>query len=144
MSTKRPLDLDRYQKRLTEMKTQLETDLQRFHSDEVLADGGPEEPGPGQHWEHSGYGDHQADDGTELFEREKNIGLETTLQEHLRQVEHALARIEEGTYGTCERCGKPIRRERLDAKPEATYCIECQAIIDRQSPAAVSPTANRY
>ena len=62
MSTKRPLDLDRYQKRLTEMKTQLETDLQRFHSDEVLAGGGPEEPGPVQHWEHSGYGDHQADD----------------------------------------------------------------------------------
>jgi RNA polymerase-binding transcription factor DksA len=130
------LDFDRYRTQLLELKRQLEQDVATYRRREVETDGGPSEPGSGQHWEHSGYGDHQADDATELFEREKSAGLELALEDHLRRVDHALARIEDGTYGTCEVCGKPIGRERLDAIPEASLCLEHQAERDRQRPAA--------
>ena len=43
----------------------------------------------------------------------------------------ALARLDDGTYGTCQRCGKPISPARLEALPWAAHCIECQASIDR-------------
>ena len=69
--TPQGLNVEKYRLRLQEMQAQLELDISNQRQDAVEQDGGPSEPGPGQHWEHSGYGDHQADDGTELFEREK-------------------------------------------------------------------------
>jgi DnaK suppressor protein len=129
----RPLDVAQYQTRLREMKDQLERDVETHSQSVTMLGGGPDEPGSGQHWERSGYGDHQADDATELFEREKELGLEQTLQSHLQQVSHALARMEEGTYGMCERCGKPIAKARLDAMPEATLCIECKGEMEQQA-----------
>jgi RNA polymerase-binding transcription factor DksA len=125
------LDLDEYRDRLLAMKRQLETDLLSLRQDEVEQDGGPGEPGPGQHWEHAGYGDHQADDATELFEREKAMTLERTLRDHQQQVETALGRIAAGSYGRCDVCGKPIGKERLDAIPEATLCLEHKAAAER-------------
>lgn len=127
MAKRQSLDVDKYQTRLQELRSQIEADLEHHRQGSVALGGGPDEPGPGQHWEHSGYGDHQADDATELFEREKSIGLEQTLQARLAQVEHALARLGAGTYGTCERCGRPIDKGRLDALPEATLCIDCKS-----------------
>jgi RNA polymerase-binding transcription factor DksA len=127
----RPLDLDRYRTLLTETKAQLEMDLERYRSRSRDLGGGPDEPGPGDHWEHSGYGDHQADEGTELFEREKAVGMELVLADRLQQVDHAMTRIEAGTYGICERCGKPIPASRLDALPEAALCIDCKAEMER-------------
>jgi RNA polymerase-binding transcription factor DksA len=129
------IDAGPFRTRLLEMKQQLENDLETHRSRAANLSGGPDEPGPGQHWERSGYGDHQADDATEVFEREKELGLGQSLEAHLRQVEHALARIEAGSYGQCERCGKPIARERLDAMPEATLCIECKAQEEERIPA---------
>ncbi len=125
------LDVQRYRLRLEEMKDQLEADLGAYRRDEAEQDGGPDEPGPGQRWEHSGLGDHLADDATELFEREKNAALEQTLQDHLRLVKHALSRLEAGTYGACEQCGRPIGAERLDAIPETTLCLEHKAEAER-------------
>ena len=76
--------------------------------------------------------DHQADDATELFEREKLLSLERTLQDHLRLVQEALRRIEEGTYGACAVCGRPIGEERLDVIPETALCIEHKAAAERK------------
>src|SRR5438045_7974135 len=121
------LNFDRYRTQLLETKTQLEADVEQYQRTERELAGGPDEPGPGGHWEHSGYGDHLADDATELFEREKGIGMEQSLRDHLRQVDHALNRIETGTYDQCERCGRPIPEERHEALPEATLCRECKA-----------------
>ncbi len=70
------------------------------------------------------YGEDNADRGTDMFEREKNITLVETLGARLEQVRHALRRIDEGTYGLCEVCGQPINPERLDALPSATTCIK--------------------
>lgn len=57
--------------------------------------------------------------------------LERT-QERLQQVESALQRIDDGTYGKCLRCGKEIKPERLQVMPAVEYCIECQQILERR------------
>ena len=135
-------NFDRFRTQLLDMKTQLEADLETYQRREQELSGGPDEPGPGGHWEHSGYGDHLADDATELFEREKSAGMEQSLREHLRQVDHALARIEAGTYDQCERCGRPIPDERHEALPEATLCIECKAQEEREAAHRGTPVTN--
>jgi len=72
------------------------------------------------------YDQHPADLGSELAARQTDIGLMDNMDRLLEQIERALKRIDEGTYGTCERCGRPIPRERLEALPHASTCVECQ------------------
>jgi phage/conjugal plasmid C-4 type zinc finger TraR family protein len=74
---------------------------------------------------------HPADEGSELFEREKNLTLQRTLQASLQSVNAALRKYEAGTYGVCENCGKPIPEKRLRAIPGSIFCVECQGKIDR-------------
>ncbi|SRR6266516_4578180 len=59
-------------------------------------------------------------------ERSRLISVVKALRETLRDTERALAKMEAGTYGTCENCGRPISRERLEAIPWATLCIDCK------------------
>ncbi|MCS1350643.1 TraR/DksA C4-type zinc finger protein [Mechercharimyces sp. CAU 1602] len=72
----------------------------------------------------SGYDNHPADIGTELYERGKDIALNEEAEEELQEVNDALFRLAQGTYGQCLACGDPIRYERLEAKPTAAYCID--------------------
>ncbi len=65
-----------------------------------------------------------ADSGTATFERERDLSLSNNIKDLLEKIDHALERIEEGTYGLCERCEKPIERARLRALPYANLCIE--------------------
>ena len=51
-------------------------------------------------------------------------------EDRLYEIDHALKAIDDGSYGTCERCGSPINPERLEAKPWATFCITCQEALD--------------
>jgi RNA polymerase-binding protein DksA len=74
-----------------------------------------------------GYDEDLADVASDTFEREKGIAIENSVNDLLHQVEEALARIEEGTFGTCEVCGQPIHPERLRALPYARLCINCKA-----------------
>lgn len=74
---------------------------------------------------------HPADEGSELFEREKNMAVSATLSRELDEVNIALQKFDNGTYGLCEMCGKPIDERRLKAFPAATHDVECQAKIDR-------------
>lgn len=76
--------------------------------------------------EDSAYDQHPADIGTETFEREKDLGLKDGIEIGLSRVEGALARIRQGTYGVCLRCGRPIPEGRLEAAPEVELCIRCQ------------------
>lgn len=73
------------------------------------------------------YDQHQADVGTETFEREKDLSLLEQLEAELDDLDHALRKVDEGTYGTCEACGKEIPAERLEAIPGARFCVEDQA-----------------
>lgn len=80
--------------------------------------------------EFSTYDQHPADIGTETFEREKDFGLREDHMATLRMVERALERLEEGTYGRCERCGQPIPEARLRAVPWTARCLECQRALE--------------
>jgi RNA polymerase-binding protein DksA len=70
------------------------------------------------------FDDEFADAGTATFERERDLSLENNSRDLLDKVTRAIARIDEGTYGTCEKCGNPIEKVRLKALPYATLCIK--------------------
>ena len=76
---------------------------------------------------------HQADVGTETFEREKDLSILEQIDSELGDVEWALKRLDDGTYGTCEVDGKPIPEERLEAMPAARFCVEHQAEAEGQA-----------
>lgn len=78
------------------------------------------------------FGNHDADNATDVMEQQRNMALMNTLEERQRDIERALVRLEEGKYGICERCGKPIAPERLEALPFVTLCIDDQALEDQQ------------
>jgi RNA polymerase-binding transcription factor DksA len=67
---------------------------------------------------------HMADLGTDNWEQEFNLGLMENQRQDLREIDDALERIANGTYGICLGTGKPITKARLRAKPWAKYCIE--------------------
>jgi DnaK suppressor protein len=77
-------------------------------------------------------GDDQADTGTKTFEREQEISLANNILERINQVERALERLDEGSYGWCERCGNQIPVERLAAFPSATLCVTCKQLEERR------------
>lgn len=72
------------------------------------------------------YRDHMADQGTATFTRELDMGLVGNSRHLLEQVEKALARMDEGEYGACQRCSKDISVSRLEAVPSAELCIACK------------------
>jgi RNA polymerase-binding transcription factor len=72
-----------------------------------------------------------ADTASMTYDRELDEGLEEGALHTLAQVNRALQRLEDGSYGTCERCGKQIGSERLRARPWATLCIDDQRNADR-------------
>jgi RNA polymerase-binding protein DksA len=78
-----------------------------------------------------GAGDDQADAGAKTFEREHEITLANNARDMLRQAEHALERLDAGTYGTCENCGNPVGKGRLQAFPRATLCVTCKTKQER-------------
>jgi DnaK suppressor protein len=71
-----------------------------------------------------GLDDESADAGTATFEREKDLSIENNVRDLLAKIERALSRIENGSYGTCERCGKPIEKARIKALPYVDMCIK--------------------
>jgi RNA polymerase-binding transcription factor len=70
------------------------------------------------------FDEENADAGTFTFERERDLSIENNVRDLLRKIERALARMDEGTYGICSRCGKPIEKARLKALPYVDLCIK--------------------
>jgi RNA polymerase-binding transcription factor DksA len=113
-------------KRLDEERTRLQgirDDLQR-EQDEATSDTGGEL---------SNFDQHPGDSGTETFEMEKNVSLLEQVDDELREIEVAFQRLEHGTYGTCQACGRPIGDARLEAMPATRFCIEDQAKAEREA-----------
>nr|WP_240755696.1 TraR/DksA C4-type zinc finger protein [Nocardioides iriomotensis] len=79
-----------------------------------------------------GAGNDQADVGSTTFERDHEMSLANNAREMLAQTQKALTRIEDGTYGVCERCGEPIGKMRLMAFPRATLCLSCKQREERR------------
>jgi DnaK suppressor protein len=71
-----------------------------------------------------GVDDESADAGTATFEREKELSIEQNVRDLIQKIDRALKRIDAGTYGICERCGKPIEKARLKALPYVDLCIK--------------------
>jgi RNA polymerase-binding protein DksA len=70
------------------------------------------------------FDEENADAGTFTFERERDLSIENNVRDLMRKIQRALVRMEEGTYGICSRCGKPIEKARLKALPYVDLCIK--------------------
>jgi RNA polymerase-binding protein DksA len=74
---------------------------------------------------------HMADIGTDNYEQEFALGLMDSERKLLREIDDAMGRIEQGTYGTCEGTGKPIPKARLEAQPWARHCVEYARMLEQ-------------
>ena len=83
--------------------------------------------------EASAFGMHQADAGSDAYDRDFALSLLSQEQDALYEIEQALGRIELGAYGICEMTGKPIAHPRLEAIPFARYTVECQSQLEKQN-----------
>lgn len=107
-------DIANFKKRLIELRSQISQTLQQTNKEVTQPD------------QSKGYSQHQADEGTDDFV--KNINLEVSNKETslLRQIDRALEKIEENTYGVCDLTGEEIPLKRLEAIPYATMTVKAQ------------------
>ncbi len=113
-------DLEKFKKMLMEIRGKVSGDLQHLEKDSLNTNA-RESSG-----DLSGYSFHMADMATDNFDREFTLGLASNEQQLLNLVDDALHRIEDGSFGICETCKKPIVLKRLQAQPYARLCIKCQ------------------
>ena len=111
--------VDRFREALLDERRRVSAALENLHDDH-----------PGSISDETGedavYDNHLADTATETYDRELDYTLEENSEHVLAEIDSALGRIEDGTYGICTNCGTPIPEERLEARPWATLCIGCQ------------------
>jgi DnaK suppressor protein len=112
-------ELDSIKQRLMEMRGQIQNSLQGT-AEEVKA---PDE--------HSGYSQHQADQGTDDFGKTISIGVTSNEQDILRQINRALEKIDENSYGVCDITGEEIPPKRLEAVPYAIMTVKAQEMYER-------------
>ena len=107
-----PFSYERAKRELQEEQAELGEQLQRLQSAE---------------YESVGYSNHMADDGTDAFDQAVGAALKRKVKASLEEIERALAKFDNGTYGICEACGARVDRARLEVLPQAMYCLDCQA-----------------
>lgn len=120
-----PEKLKRYHKLLIDLRTSLTEGIER-HSEETLKRSSKDDAG-----DLSAYGQHMADAGTDTFDRDFALSMVASEQEALSEIDAAIKRIHDGTYGICEITQKPIARDRLLAVPFTRYSAEAQKDIER-------------
>lgn len=120
-----PEKFRRYFKLLIDLRNHLTGQIDT-HAEETLKRSSKDDAG-----DLSSYGQHMADAGTDTFDRDFALSLVSSEQEALSEVEAAIGRIKDGTYGICEITQKPIARERLLAVPFTRYSAEAQKDIER-------------
>lgn len=106
-------------------RDEVQADLDRLN-DELRQLGAEQEQNLG------GLGNHLAEDGSNVMEQERILAVSGDLQDVMAQVDEALARIDTDDFGICQRCGRPINPDRLEAFPYVRYDIECQSQIERE------------
>ena len=113
------MDVSTARKRLEGTRDELDRSIMVLQDDRPLEERGEVAPDP-------------ADAGSNLSETERTEAVITVAKQQLAEVLGALHRIDDGSYGTCADCGKPVPEGRLEAKPEAARCVACQGRRDRQ------------
>ena len=113
------IDTDRFRDVLLQERQRVKAAIDNLH-----------EENPGSIGDETGedavYDNHLADTATVTYDRELGYTLEENSEHVLAEIEAALKRIDDGTYGVCTNCGEPIAVERLEARPWATLCIDCK------------------
>lgn len=120
-----PEKFKRYYKLLVELRKHLTEGIER-HSEETLKRSAKDDAG-----DLSAYGQHMADAGTDTFDRDFALSMVASEQEALSEIDAAIKRIRDGTYGVCEITQKPIAKERLLAVPFTRYSAEAQKDLER-------------
>ncbi len=119
------IDTNRFREALLEERGRVAAAIENLH-----------EENPGSLTDESGeeavFDNHLGDTATVTYDRELDYTLEENAEHVLADIDAALQRIEEGTYGICTNCGKQISEERLEARPWATLCIDCQRERERR------------
>ena len=119
------IDTNRFREALLEERARVVAAIQNLHDDHQgsMSD----ETG-----EDAVFDNHLADTATETYDRELDYTLEENSEHVLGEIDAALKRIEDGTYGICTNRGEQIPEERLEARPWATLCIDCQREQERR------------
>ena len=112
-------EIARFKKKLEELRDQLSHSLRGSTAEVKTPD------------EATGYSQHQADQGTDDFDRMTNLELNHAEYSLLRQIEHALKKIEENTYGVCDITGEDIPTTRLEAIPYACMTVKAQEKLEK-------------
>jgi RNA polymerase-binding protein DksA len=118
------VDTERFRQRLLDERQRVLDAIENIHTENPGSIGDETE-------DLSFQDDHLGDVATATFDREMASTLEENSTHVLAEINAALARIDNGTYGVCQRCGNPIVEERLEALPWATLCIECKRKQER-------------
>lgn len=113
-------DLEKFRKKLEDMKAEINNDVEKTLND-MTSQGGPV-PDPN-------------DRASLESERTFELRIRGREQKLLEKINEALERIDEGTYGICEECGEEIRIKRLEARPVASYCIDCKTEMEQKEKA---------
>ncbi len=120
-----PEKFKRYHRLLVDLRSHLTEDIER-HSEETLKRSAKDDAG-----DLSAYGQHMADAGTDTFDRDFALSMVASEQEALSEIDAAIKRIHDGSYGICEISQKPIAKERLLAVPFTRYSAEAQKDLER-------------
>jgi YteA family regulatory protein len=118
------LNVEVYKARLLAERDRIHRELEEIEK-EISIDDTPISQG-----ELADYDNHPADAATDTYEKERDIAVRENFREILGRIDEALGKIERGTYGICDRCGREISEGRLEAVPYAIYCVECQDLIE--------------
>lgn len=115
---------------IAKIRTRLESDKERLLNElaQLIEAGRPSE----ERREGSPFGKRE-EEATESLELERRLALERGIKEQLSSIEFALAKIEAGTYGKCDVCGKPIEPVRLEALPHARRCMSCKSLESKNA-----------
>jgi DnaK suppressor protein len=112
-------ELERFRKRLEDVRNEMTSNIREISEDVKNTDAS------------RGYSQHQADEGTDDFNRTLSLELTSKEFDVLRQIERALDKIDEGTYGTCDLSGEPIPLARLEAIPYATTTVQARERLEK-------------
>src|SRR5436853_7868265 len=120
MATKAPLsekELEEFRARLQEERAELETQLATIEESSFST---PQSNLSGE----VSFDEESADAGTFTFERERDLSIENNVRDLMQKIDGALKRLDDGTFGICVRCGKPIEKARLKALPYVELCMK--------------------
>jgi RNA polymerase-binding transcription factor DksA len=116
--------LGKQKSRLLELRDNLVDSLTGMANDTLRS--------PAQDGAASAFGMHQADAGSDAYDRDFTLSLLSQEQDAIHEITHALKRIDKGVYGVCEMSGEVIPQERLEVRPYARYTVHCQEIAERE------------